>query len=371
MKIDRKVVLLKEASVNGHGRLEGYGAVYGNIDDGGDELEAGSMAPAIPGFMSSGFVSWGHDWEVPVAYPKAASEDSHGLYLDAQFHSTAAAQEKRTITKERLDAGLTMGLSIGYGDVKAERTPEKRLIKSVGRLYEIGLVMVPMNAAAGVAGVKAATADCPTCDGSGKIMQGNRKCPDCNGTGSVMKGLKAAADNVSSATYVLSTLNELIESESMDAQEDGDTTDAAEVDALVRARDSLLEFIAAESAEVGTADDLEDVAEENAARAALASSYGWMGRNRVPYATHIASVEAGLKALVARSRAVSRLRKEGRVLSSANRSRLGELATALAAGEADIRDLLASTDTGKAARAAEIEYLLAQAADLGVEFATV
>jgi len=339
MKIDRKVVLLKEASVNGQGRLEGYGAVYGNIDDGGDELEVGSMAPAIPGFMSSGFISWGHDWEVPVAYPKAASEDSHGLYLDAQFHSTPAAQEKRTITKERLDAGLTMGPSIGYGDVKAERTPEKRLIKSVGRLYEIGMVMVPMNGLAGVAGVK---------------------------------GIKAAADNVSSATYVLSTLNELIESESMDAADDGDTTDAAEVDALVRARDSLLEFIAAESAEVGTTDDLEDVAEENAARAALASSYGWMGRNRVPYAAHIASIETGLKALVARSRAVSRLRKEGRVLSSANRSRLEELVAALAAGETDIRDLLASTDpdTGKAARAAEIEYLVNQAAELGIEFAT-
>jgi HK97 family phage prohead protease len=340
MKIDRKVVLLKDASVNGHGRLEGYGAVYGNIDDGGDELEAGSMAPAIPGFMSSGFVSWGHDWEVPVAFPKAASEDSHGLYLDAQFHSTPTAQEKRTITKERLDAGLTMGLSIGYGDVKAERTPEKRLIKSVGRLYEIGLVMVPMNTQAGVAGVK---------------------------------GIKAAADNVSSATYVLTTLNQLIESESMDAAEDGDTTDAAEVDALVRARDSLLEFIAAESAEVGTTDDLEDVAEEDAARAALAMSYGWMGRSKTPFATHIASIETGLKGLVARSHAVARLRKEGRVLSSANRSRLEELATALATSESDIRDLLASTDpnAGKAARAAELEYLVSQARELGVELVAV
>lgn len=339
MTIDRKVVLLKEASISSSGRLEGYGAVYGNIDDGGDELEVGSLAPAIPGFMASGFISWGHDWEVPVAYPKAASEDGHGLYLDAQFHSTPAAQEKRTIAKERLDAGLTMGLSIGYGDVKAERTPEKRLIKSVGRLYEVGMVMVPMNALAGVAG---------------------------------LKGIKAAADNVASATYALETLNSLIESESMDAEDAGDTTDAAEVDALITARDALLAFIAAESAEVGTTADLADVRAEDAAAAAAAASYGWMGRNRVPFATHIASIDAGLKALVTRSRAVSRLRKEGRVLSSTNRSRLEELATALAAGEADIRDLLASTepDAGKAARAAEIEYLVSQAAELGIELAT-
>lgn len=328
MTIERKVVLLKEASVNGNGRLEGYGAVYGNIDDGGDELAPGSMAPAIPGFMSSGFVSWGHDWEVPVAYPKAASEDSHGLYLDAQFHSTPAAQEKRTITKERLDAGLTMGLSIGYGDVKAERTPEKRLIKSVGRLYEIGLVMVPMNTLAGVAGVK------------------------------------AAADNVARATYCLTTLNDLIESESLDT-EGGDTADAADVDALVIARDALLDFLANESAEVGTTADLEQVRAEDAARA---NDYGWMGRTRAPFADHISAVEKGLAALVVRSRAVSRLRKEGRVLSSANRTRLEELAAALAAHGSDIRDLLASTDPdlGKAARAAEIEYLIGQAAELGI-----
>ncbi len=30
--------------------------------------------------------------------------------------------------------------------------------------------------------------DCPTCDGSGKIMEGNRDCPDCDATGKVAKG---------------------------------------------------------------------------------------------------------------------------------------------------------------------------------------
>jgi hypothetical protein len=334
MTMNRKIVLLKEASVSANGRLEGYGAIYGNVDDGGDVIEAGASAPAIPGFLESGFISWGHDWLAPVAMPKAASEDSKGLYLDAMFHSTAVAQEKRTITRERLEAGLTMGLSIGYGDIVAERLPDRRVIKSIGRLFEVGLVMVPMNVEAGV---------------------------------SAVKGLKAAADNVSRAVYCLTTLNELIESESMDA-EAGDALDQADVDVLVQARDWLLEFVASESSEVGTTGDLEDVRAEDAARAALYSDWDWMGQTRAPFATHIASIETGLKALITRSRAVSRLRKEGRVLSSANRSRLEELATALAAGEADIRDLLASTepDTGKAARAAEIEYLLGQVRDMGV-----
>lgn len=338
MTTNRKIVLLKDASVSSSGRLEGYAAIYGNVDDGGDIIEAGALQPAIPGFLQAGFISWGHDWGVPVAMPKGATSDASGLAITADFHSTPTAQEKRTITKERLDAGLTMGLSIGYGDITAKRGPDARSISEIRRLYEVGLVMVPMNTEAGVAAVK---------------------------------GLKAAADNVSRAVYCLTTINDLIESESMDA-EGGDTNDAADVDALIAARDWLLEFVGSESAQVGTTTDLEDVRAEDAARAAMYADWGWMGQARAPFADHISSIEAGLKALVTRSRAVSRLRKEGRVLSSTNRSRLEELATALAAGEADIRDLLASTDpdTGKAARAAEIEYLVSQVAELGIELAT-
>ena len=32
--------------------------------------------------------------------------------------------------------------------------------------------------------------DCSTCDGSGKIMDGNRKCPDCGGSGDASKAIK-------------------------------------------------------------------------------------------------------------------------------------------------------------------------------------
>lgn len=366
MKIDRKIVLLKEASVSASGRLEGYGAVYGNVDDGGDEIErgVGAMAPALPRFMSEGFVSWGHDWDVPVAMPKAATEDEHGLYLDAQFHSTPAAQEKRTITRERLAAGLTMGLSIGYGDIKAERFPEKRLIKSIGRLYEVSLVMVPMNVAAGVAGVKAADGmkDCPTCDGTGTIMAGNRKCPDCNGTGMVPKGRKSASDDVSSATMCLNMLNELIESESMDAT---DATDGAEIDALVTARDALLAFIAAESSEVGTTADLAEAAAEDAAAPTF------MGRSAMTLDQHGVVAKSHIQAYTTRLVRTFRPRlKEGRVISSVNDTRLEGWETTLAAMLSDVRDLRASakpkTDTGKALRAAEIEYLLGQFAGIAI-----
>ena len=36
--------------------------------------------------------------------------------------------------------------------------------------------------------------DCPTCDGKGTILEGNRKCPDCKGSGNATKSDSAEAD---------------------------------------------------------------------------------------------------------------------------------------------------------------------------------
>lgn len=333
MKITHKTVLLKGASIDDAGRISGYGAVYGNVDDGGDEILPGAMAKALPGFLKSGFISWNHDWGVPIAMPVAAHEDSKGLWIEAEFHSTDAGQNARTIARERLAAGLTMGLSIGYGDVTSKRLSDRRQLSSIDRLYEVGIVPVPMNREATATSVKSA--------------------------------IKAAADNVTQAAYCLMTINQLIESESTDAAAgDGDATDdATDVAVLVNARDWLLRFIEAESAEVGTEPDLEDVAAE---AAAWAQTYGYMGRQS--FADHLTSVIAAVKAAAARARTVSRLRKEGRVLSSANRTRLEGLLAALAATQADISDLLASSDPGKGATwgAIDLEYELTRARLAGV-----
>lgn len=158
---ERKTVAFKDASVSSSGYLEGYGAVYGNVDEGGDEIVHGALSRAIPEFLKSGFVSWNHDWGSPVAMPLIAREDPQGLYLVAQFHTDPASQDARTITRERLDGGMSMGLSIGYGDVKAERLPDRRRLLEIGRLYEVGLVMVPMNRLATVADAKSQPAARP------------------------------------------------------------------------------------------------------------------------------------------------------------------------------------------------------------------
>lgn len=311
--IEHKTFLFSKASIDASGTLTGYGAIFGNLDDGGDIIEPGFFDDVIDDFRREGFLAWGHDWTVPCAYPTSATVDQTGLYLGAAFHSDDESQRYRTITAERLTAGLTMGLSIGYEIAPggAKRGPDGRHLLKASRLFEVSLVLVPMNREAGVADVK------------------NRK---------------AAAANVRDATWVLTTVLGLIQAEAQDmepADPDApvDTTDISTLGAI---RDLITGYIATTAAEVGTPDDLAAVA----ADAAAYDDWGWMGRS-APIADHADRVIAAVKIFDRRIKNLARLRKEGRVLSSANRTRLQGHVDALAAMVDDMNDLLASVETDK------------------------
>jgi HK97 family phage prohead protease len=138
------------------GEFEGYASVYDVVDGGADVVDPGAFAKALPDFMRDGFISWHHAWDVPVAMPKAAYEDDNGLFLAGRYHSTPKAQEARTIAAERHEAGLRTGLSIGYGVEDYAMEGKVRHLKTIHPLYEVGLVMVPMNREANVTGAKGA-----------------------------------------------------------------------------------------------------------------------------------------------------------------------------------------------------------------------
>jgi hypothetical protein len=79
----------------------------------------------------------------------------------------------------------------------------------------------------------------------------------------------------------------------------------------------------------------------------------WVKSMNSPYSDHAETVLAAVKTWFERSRELAALRKkEGRVLSDANRTRLASLADALDTVLGDVRTLLSETDpnSGKAAR---------------------
>lgn len=168
--------------------LKGRAAVLGNLDLGNDVFFPGAFSSKVlKDFLSSGFVTTGHDWTaMPVAMPKLAKEDGNQLYTEAIFHNTPRAQEARTVAMERLQNGLTMGLSVGFipdyakgvqifpdgesmlawakendyamsfFDTKgiAACKSQCRAITKVAELMEYSIVPAPMNPAAGASDVK-------------------------------------------------------------------------------------------------------------------------------------------------------------------------------------------------------------------------
>jgi len=139
----------------GNGAFSGYGSVFGNVDSYGDVVMRGAYAETMADFLKAGFIAVGHDWgSTPIAYPTDAKEDDYGFHFSAAFHSTDEAQAARRVMRERLDAGKTVGLSIGYR-VKGSNDREDG-IRELTKLdlYEISIVTVPANRAAVVTGAK-------------------------------------------------------------------------------------------------------------------------------------------------------------------------------------------------------------------------
>lgn len=165
-----------KATIEESGEFEGIANVTGIMDRGGDVIAPGSFKSALSGFLKNGFIAVGHDWEsLPVAYPTAAKDQAGGLKVTARFHTTEEGQKARTVVKERLEAGLSVGLSIGFrpdrdlcawfetgkamwkfceengiteGLDKASILAWKsycRLIQGVKELFEYSLVTIPMN----------------------------------------------------------------------------------------------------------------------------------------------------------------------------------------------------------------------------------
>jgi len=158
--MERKVCLADglKLSDDGAGWLEGYGSTFGNLDEQRDIVVQGAFAESLPDFLRDGFMPVGHDWgALAVATIDHAAEDDHGLHLRAQFHTTPAAQAARTVVRERLERGKSVGLSIGFRlapDGSERRDDGVRLITKA-QLFEVSIVTVPANALATVTAIKA------------------------------------------------------------------------------------------------------------------------------------------------------------------------------------------------------------------------
>lgn len=138
------------------GAFEGYGAVFENIDFGGDIVAPGAFSETIKKLLKSGRklpILWQHDTNRPIGVFEELKEDDRGLFVKGQLftNDVQLAREAYALLK----GGAVTGLSIGYGVVKSERdeTTGVRTLKEL-ELFEISVVTFPMNDEARVDTVK-------------------------------------------------------------------------------------------------------------------------------------------------------------------------------------------------------------------------
>jgi hypothetical protein len=144
---------LKVASGDGPGILEGYAAVFGNVDRANEVIVPGAFAGSIEDFKSSGFLCNGHNWKEELGTIVDAKEDERGLFVVAEFFSTPDAQQVRQRLDEKQKRGRKQGMSIGYRVKSAEKRNGVRYLQEID-VMEASVVTVPANPQAQVSAIK-------------------------------------------------------------------------------------------------------------------------------------------------------------------------------------------------------------------------
>jgi len=137
------------------GLIEGYGSIFGNVDQGYDIVEAGAFKDSLNDGHKIKML-WQHDPNQPIGVWDSVTEDEKGLRVQGSLLvEVAAAREALALLK----AGAIDGLSIGYRTLKSRDTKiDGRFVRIIEKaeLWEVSLVTFPMNTAATVDAVKAA-----------------------------------------------------------------------------------------------------------------------------------------------------------------------------------------------------------------------
>lgn len=148
-------------------RFQGYGAVFGNMDKGGDVIEPGAFSSFLadmqagkqdwPAMLSQhGAMGLTTQDMTPVGVWHELAEDGKGLKTDGEFADTARGIELYKLGKMKPRPAIS-GLSIGY--IAKESTPRslpdepRRRLKRID-LIEISPVTFPMNGKARMTSVK-------------------------------------------------------------------------------------------------------------------------------------------------------------------------------------------------------------------------
>lgn len=135
------------------GRIKGLGAVYNNVDHGGDVILPGAFKSAIESGKPIKML-WQHDPSEVIGVWDKLSDSAKGLQSEGRFiPGIQRAEEAKILLKEKAIDGLSIGYRSKEFDYQKTDKGMVRRLKSV-ELFEISVVTFPMNPKALVTDVK-------------------------------------------------------------------------------------------------------------------------------------------------------------------------------------------------------------------------
>ena len=138
-------------SLDDAGVIEGIGAFFDNVDDGGDVIAKGAFSKTLKERAGARLpMLFCHDQNRPIGAWTEAKETDDGLAVKGRI--TLASRDGAEAYALAKDGALT-GLSIGYKPTRQEPRGDHRILHEV-KLFEVSPVAVPMNEYARIQSVK-------------------------------------------------------------------------------------------------------------------------------------------------------------------------------------------------------------------------
>lgn len=152
-----KTVGLDITALDTAGRtVEGYAAVFGNLDLGADVIHPGAFTKTLAERGNRVVFLWQHDTAEPLGKLLELREDARGLFFKAVISDTARGRDALALLRDGAISGMSIGYDAIAGGVDFSKTADGLTIRNLRelRLWEISLVSLPMNEAAGVTALK-------------------------------------------------------------------------------------------------------------------------------------------------------------------------------------------------------------------------
>lgn len=174
-----KVTSLGASASSPNGYLEGYLAVFGNVDQYGDRIIPGAFAKTITERVPAGKVplvtrhfAHGGDGGDAIGLITFAKEDDYGLWIHADYSADVEAQRMRN----KIEEGLVWGLSVGYELIRYQEVIEEghhilELLEM--KLLEGTVTCRPANELAVITAAKSLRSQLSAAGASGRPAQGS------------------------------------------------------------------------------------------------------------------------------------------------------------------------------------------------------